>query len=172
MLPTKDSMTSYRSHGGVVQLGDKRMQGPIVSKGDTDLLSGVLHVPKLSYGLISIARLDIERYISIFRNERVWVVAHSGSLVCSGTQSKGLYFLDERYREALLGGEGDVEGAEYAAPVRRGRRLPSATLGFKDLELLHNRWAHAKERNIDGQGDRLRLRLRLRGSQAPASPLL
>jgi hypothetical protein len=125
------------------------MQVPIVGKGDTDLLSGVLHLPKLSYGLISIARLDIERYISIFRNGRMWVVAPSGTLLCSGTQSKGLYFLDERYREALLGGEGDVkDDAEYAAPVRRGRRLPSATLGYNDLELLDMRWAHAKERNI------------------------
>jgi hypothetical protein len=77
-------MRNYRTGGGVVLLGDKS-EVAIVGKGDTDLVGGVLHVTALCYGLISIGRLDSEGFITLFRHSRVWVVAPSGQLLCTGT---------------------------------------------------------------------------------------
>jgi hypothetical protein len=129
-------MFNYRVHSGTVQLADASVSLNIVGKGDTKLLSGVLYVPKMSYGLISVSRLDSEGYIMIFRRSRVWVVAPGGVLVCSGARRGNLYHLDAKYRQALLGEVGEDSDKHYSALAKR---LQSTTMGYDELELLHQR---------------------------------
>jgi hypothetical protein len=144
MLYTNVSMYNYRGQGGKASLGDKSTVD-IAGKGDTDLISGVLHVPMLSYGLISISALDDKGCISLFRRGRVWVVSPTGEVVCSGTKRDNLYHLDVRYREALFGEREVVDGSHLAAAAKH---LSSTTLGYNELELFHHRWGHAKEQSI------------------------
>jgi hypothetical protein len=146
ILPTRESMTNYRVKGGVVQLGDQSVELSVKGVGDTELLQDVLHVPRMSFGLISVSRLDQEGHISIFRNGRVWILDTAGTLVCTGTRNKSLYFLDAKYHSQLLdpvddGGtqQTDDYDVHYAALQVKAKRFKSTTAGFNDLELLHQR---------------------------------
>jgi hypothetical protein len=148
ILSSNVGMSKYRVRGGVVRLGDQNKQLAIVGTGDTDLCKGVLHVPDMSYGLLSISKFDDEGHITIFRNQRCWVVSSSGQLVCSGTRLGNLYFLDKKYCTLMFtSSESSTDETEvqFAALVKR---LASTQLGYNDLELLHQRWAHANEQSI------------------------
>ncbi|KAJ1417326.1 hypothetical protein B484DRAFT_400878 [Ochromonadaceae sp. CCMP2298] len=69
----------------------------------------------------------------------------------TGTLRNNLYYLDSKYYGSMMDIRADPEGEDdefqghYAALVKR---LSSTGLGFNELELLHQRWAHANEQNI------------------------
>jgi hypothetical protein len=153
VLPTKTPMFNYRIKEGMVKLGDLGVELKIAGEGDTTFLPAVLHVPRMSYGLISIACFDNQGCMSIFNRRRCWVVGVDGSLLCSGTLRGNLYHLDDKYMKLLLDkgsgtdqdSSGDDFDVHFAALVKR---LVSTRLGFNDIELLHQRWAHASEQSI------------------------
>mmetsp|Transcript_12361 Transcript_12361/g.27736 ORF Transcript_12361/g.27736 Transcript_12361/m.27736 type:complete len:244 (+) Transcript_12361:1838-2569(+) len=143
ILPSKEPMSNYRERQGSVQLGDKGKGLDIVDVGDTTLMSGVLHVPKMSYGLISISKFDKTGCISICYNSRCWVVGATGDLIYSGTLKGNLYHLDAKYLHMLLDSDTDTtkdsndkQAVQLAALAKR---LVSTQLGYNDIELLHQR---------------------------------
>jgi hypothetical protein len=149
ILPTKEPMSNYRERGGKVRLGDLGKSLEIVGVGSTTLMPEVLHVPGMSYGLISISAFDKQGHFSLFRAGRAWVISEAGALICSGTLRGNLYHLDDKYAQILFEGAESAgltdTDAEFSAMVRR---LSSTRLGYNDLELLHQRWAHANEQSI------------------------
>ncbi|KAJ1422381.1 hypothetical protein B484DRAFT_399104 [Ochromonadaceae sp. CCMP2298] len=58
-------------------LADASISLNIVGKGDTKLLSGVLYVPKMSYGLISVSRLERKDKAWAFRAEPCRMLGYS-----------------------------------------------------------------------------------------------
>eukprot|EP00601_Ochromonadales_sp_CCMP2298_P029468 CAMPEP_0173331452 /NCGR_PEP_ID=MMETSP1144-20121109/3805_1 /TAXON_ID=483371 /ORGANISM="non described non described, Strain CCMP2298" /LENGTH=263 /DNA_ID=CAMNT_0014276227 /DNA_START=180 /DNA_END=968 /DNA_ORIENTATION=- len=150
-LPDKAPMFNYKVMEGKVRLGDNDKSVDIVGQGDTNLFNGVLHVPKMSYGLISISRFDKQGCMSIYHNRRCWVVSHEGTLLCSGTLRGNLYHLDEKYRKILFSDSDTDRESEDEHTIHLAalvKRLVSTRLGYNDIELLHQRWAHANEQSI------------------------
>jgi transposase InsO family protein len=151
MLPVSAAMTNYRNASGVVTLGGKFVTLDITGRGDTPLLKDVLHVPQLSYGLISIGQCDSCNWITIFKEGRVVVYDYLGKVVLTGTKSGNLYDLDTQYVDLLLGVRTDVDtalAAHDSDPFVTGsaqRRMIVPTQGYNVLELLHHRWGHASE---------------------------
>jgi hypothetical protein len=72
-------------------LGDNNLRLNILGRGDTALLSQILLVEGLSFGLISISRLDKEGNISIFEGGRVAVYDYYGDEFLTGTLRGNLY---------------------------------------------------------------------------------
>jgi len=61
MLPTKECLYDYTTLRNVnVKLGDENVSLMVEGVGSNSLLSEVLHVPRLSFGLISVPQLDDE----------------------------------------------------------------------------------------------------------------
>ena len=170
MLPLNNSMTDYRPYTGHVSLGDARVKLDIIGVGHTPLLKNVLHVPRLSFGLISIGRLTADEFIVVFHGSQVTVFYPSGEIFITGMQRYGskLYFLSKDALSTLCGREvansvfegtpvsgtdlqnvelmnaADTQG-DFEVHGSAPKRLRSATLGLNALELLHRRWGHASE---------------------------
>jgi hypothetical protein len=162
MSPLRRCLREYIPREGKVSLGDSTVQIDILGVGNTTLVDDVLHVPQLSFGLISISKLDDDNYISVFRNAVVRVYNAIGDLILTGTKRNNLYYLDEPYRSAFISDlpdtdidTGDNDGTisiamtyskDYVMAVRvnsPGFRPKSAILGWNKLELEHFRWCHA-----------------------------
>lgn len=99
MLPIMSPMFHYETHNGGVSLGDATIKLQIKGKGDTQLLNNVYHVPKLTYGLISIGKLDEEIYTTTFENGKVVIYNKQNKVLLTGTKVNKLYVLDKYYRD-------------------------------------------------------------------------
>jgi hypothetical protein len=139
-------------------LGDNNLRLNILRRGDTPLLIQILKVEGLSFGLISISRLDREGNISIFEGGRVAVYDYYDDELLTDTVRGNLYHLDDHYRNILLSNcthPDNSSDTEYAAraskvpvphriiptvPISHIHRPKSATLGLNLLKLLHARW--------------------------------
>ena len=90
MLPTNHSMFNYVKCRGGVKLGNQDMRLGIVGRGDTKLLTDVLHVPGLSFGLISIGQLDDMEFFILFARGQVHVLDSDGTLILHGYKDGNL----------------------------------------------------------------------------------
>jgi hypothetical protein len=163
MIPILSALNDFEAGGGEVKFGDNNLRLNILGRGDTPLLSQILLVEGLSFGLISISRLDREGNISIFEGGRVAVYDYCDDELLTGTLRGNLYHLDDHYRDILLSNSTHPDNSsdpEYAAraskvpvphrsipnvPISYIHRPKSATIGLNLLELLHARWGHANE---------------------------
>jgi hypothetical protein len=167
MIPIYEALSEFKAAEGEVRLGDNNVKLHILGKGNTPLLSQLLLVDGLSFGLISIGRLDRDGNISIFDDGRVFVYDYCGDELLTGTLRNNLYHLDDHYRNILLANcypthddisttyndnSDDVNGnsSEYVyrastVPISHRHRPIGATLGFNILEHIHNRLAHIPE---------------------------
>ena len=106
MSPIHDYMFNYTEvNDKFVSLGDHSVKLPIAGHGSTKLLHEVLHVPRLSFGLISIGRLDSCGYTTIFRHGIVQVRNYNGKLIMSGSKRNNLYILDANLVPYFLGSD-------------------------------------------------------------------
>jgi len=184
LLPTAISMVDYTSQNGEVSLADNAIKLSIIGSGRTLLLSHVLHVPSVSFGIISVSKLDKEGYTITFQNGQVLVhnLDDYNDILFTGTLLDNLYFLDEPYRtiltttydsteylcslcdttsvpcnchvndntdfNVLLNHEGVKTLFANDSELLMATKLTANTLGYNKLELIHNAWGHASERDI------------------------
>jgi hypothetical protein len=102
MIPIHCALCEFKADRGEVRLGDNNVRLQILGKGNTPILDKVLLVDGLSFGLISIGRLDKDKCISIFEGGRVYVYDYQGEELLTGTLIDNLYHLDSHYRDILL----------------------------------------------------------------------
>jgi hypothetical protein len=157
MIPIHGALSEFKAAEEEVRLGDNNVTLHILGKGNTPLLSQLLLVDGLSFGLISIGRLDRDGNISIFDDGRVFVYDYCGDELLTGTLRNNLYHLDDHYRNILLANcypthsisthddnSDDGNSSEYVyrastVPISHRHRPIGATLGFNKLEHIHNR---------------------------------
>ena len=153
---------------GEVSLGKSDYKLRIVGQGSTTItaLESVLWVPGLSFGLISISKLDVKGYVITTERGKVVVKNEVGEVVLSGTLEKnGLYYLDESYLDELWGSsrcsclsqqvtavtmEEDVFEEIYSPGVQADMLHEKAQIteeeSSRTLEQLHRRLGHPGER--------------------------
>ena len=70
MLPSRSQLTNMRPRAGGVSLGDRSKKIAIRGLGTNRLLGDTLHVPQLSFGLVSVRALDKHKYSTTFEHNR------------------------------------------------------------------------------------------------------
>lgn len=77
----------------VIGKGEVHLQIFVNGSQKTCKIQDVLHVPSFSYSLVSVSEMARKGFTINFRNESV-IITRQGSLIASGTLTKGLYELD------------------------------------------------------------------------------
>lgn len=88
---------------------------PVAGKGQVSpfdglILQNVLHVPKISYNLLSVSKItrDLNCHVVFSLNDVVFQDLSSGTMIGTARHNRGLYFLDDdtssrrSYRTSLL----------------------------------------------------------------------
>lgn len=86
MVPFKSILFNYKRRSGKVRLGDASKVIDIEGHGDTILFDDVHYVPNLTYGLISVGKLDDQGFRTIFDKQTVTVYAPNGRKLLSGSK--------------------------------------------------------------------------------------
>lgn len=103
MLPIATNLHDYTVIRDLqVGLGDTSVKLDVAGIGGTNLLNEVLHVPRLSFGLISIGKLDRDGCVTVFKEGRVTVFDSEGETLLTGTRRQKLYHLDDHYKPLFL----------------------------------------------------------------------
>jgi hypothetical protein len=113
-----------------VKLGDNNLTLNILGRGDTPLLSQILLVEGLSFGLISISRLDRE-------GSRVAVYDYYGDELLTGTLRGNLCNLDDHYRDILLSNCAHPETSSDPEYVARASKVPVANSSIPNVPISH-----------------------------------
>jgi hypothetical protein len=78
------------------------MKIQIRGEGEVSLLGKSHFVPQLKFGLISISKLDKDKYIAVVADQKLSIVDDDSNTLLTATEKDGLYYLDEYYLRKLL----------------------------------------------------------------------
>lgn len=102
MVPFEKILLNKRGYSGNIRMADNETSIGIEAIGETTNLSDIYLVPNLSFGLISIGKLDDEDRVCYFRKGRFYCYDSDGNIIFTGTKRNGLYFLDDEYILQML----------------------------------------------------------------------
>lgn len=99
--PYADIFVDYENIQSKALLGDQSKSLDILGKGNLDVIGETYHVPSLTYGLISVADMDLKGYVTIFGGGKCTVINKHGITILTATLKNKLYFLDDIYVRIL-----------------------------------------------------------------------
>ena len=100
--PYADIFVDYKNIQSKALLGDQSKSIDILGKGNLDVIGETYHVPSLTYGLISVADMDLKGYVTIFGGGKCTVINKYGITILTATLKNKLYFLDNICTNTML----------------------------------------------------------------------